>query len=144
MLKTFEKDMSEVVLKSLVNAGVVGFGSKMIFEESGQVTLPLLNTQVDVMIPIMLAGALSSVAADTLDKAVIDRVDIPIASKRVSNMLIKAGLSGGALAASLYALVGLDDLENVVKSVGFGAAGKLGSDYIVDNVILRSKQGFLL
>lgn len=139
-----QKDIKEIAVKGLINGAVVAGISKYAFDEAGQVLLPFLNRAVDVSIPLALAGVASSVISDTTGHLIRENLPIPLDLKNASNLILDVVVNGGSLALATWGLVGFDDLQNVLMTMGVGAGSKVASNYIAEKVVLRSKDGFIL
>jgi hypothetical protein len=140
----FQNDLKEITVKGLLNGAMVAGISRFAFDERGQIFLPIINRSFDVIIPLAVAGAISSIVSDTMGYIVRDNVQVPLQYQKAGKIAIDVAINGGSLALATYGLVGLEDMNNVLMTMALGAGSKLGTDYIADNFVLKNKQGFIL
>ena len=139
------RGIGEISMKAIANGAMVAFMARMLFNEEGNVTLPLINQSVPVWVPFMMSGAAGSVVADTFEKEFLENVPIPVESARVASLIAKSTLASVGTILPIRFLIGMPlTMDTVGRAVALGAGSKFASDWVVDNVILKSQKGFIL
>ena len=114
---------------TIIRAGMTGaitaVGSRMLFGESGNISV--FNMNVPIAIPIGLSGALASSLGDVAHNYILPLIPQPEKLQRVESIAVNFATSGVVFCLTLKGLVGLPN-NNISMAIGFGGASKLGAE----------------